>query len=79
MKIGDVVRLKHPFKPTSDSPQGYRFGIVAGLVFDDPQGDKPSELAEILLHLYNPDTATIYVDQAGITAIYSFYPFEISP
>lgn len=78
MKIGDIVRLRHSFKPSSEDLQKYRFGIVAGLIFDDSQDRENPELVEIILNLYDPDTSKIYVDQAGIAAIYSFYPNEIS-
>ena len=77
MKIGDVVRLKHPFKPASDLLQAYSFGIVAGLICDDLKDSKNPELVEIILNLYDPRTSTTYVDQAGAPAIYSFYPNEI--
>ena len=78
MKIGEIVRLKHPFKPASESSQAYGFGIVIGLVWDDLQNDNHSELAEIILQLYDPDRSAIYVDETGIAAIYSFYPSEIN-
>ena len=78
MKIGDMVRLKHPFKPTPDGLQAYRFGIVAGLICDDSKNSKNPELVEIILNLYDADRHMTYVDEAGAPAIYSFFPNEIS-
>ncbi|MDJ0707705.1 MAG: hypothetical protein QNJ46_30885 [Leptolyngbyaceae cyanobacterium MO_188.B28] len=77
MKIGDIVRLRHSFKPSSDCSQDYSFGVVAGLVFDNGQDKDNSELTEIVLNLYDPNTSTTYVDEAGVAPIYSFYPNEI--
>ena len=78
MKLGEIVRLKYPFKPASGVSQEYSFGVVVGLVLDDSPEKKQPELTEIVLHLYDPDTSSIYVDEAGTPAIYSFYPNEIS-
>ena len=78
MKIGDIVRLKHPFKPIPDGFQEYRFGIVAGLICNDSKNNDNSELVEIILNLYDADRHTTYVDEAGAPAIYSFFPNEIS-
>ena len=78
MKIGDIVHLRTSFKPSRDCSQAYSFGVVAGLIFNDSPNRNYSELSEIVLNLYDPKTATSYVDKAGITPIYSFHPNEIS-
>ena len=72
MKIGDIVRLRNSFKPSSDCSQEYSFGVVAGLIFNDAPDRDMSELTEIVLSLYDPNTSTTYVDEAGTAPIYSF-------
>jgi hypothetical protein len=77
MEVGDLVRLKQSFKPASDCFQEYRFGIVAGLVFSKTLVERRSQLAEIILYLYEPATSKTYTDEFGIQGIYSFQPGEV--
>ncbi|NJR60048.1 MAG: hypothetical protein HC769_15120 [Cyanobacteria bacterium CRU_2_1] len=72
MEIGDRVRLKQPFTPTLISTQTYQFGIIAAIVSNNSQ-------TEVLLYLYNPDTATTYTDEFGERPTYSFRLDEIEP
>jgi len=72
MKAGDRVRLKQLFKPSLSSVQAYRFGIVVDVLSNFYN-------AEVLIHLYDPDTDSIYVDETGVQAIYSFQSEELEP
>jgi hypothetical protein len=72
MEVGDRVCIKHPFTPSLTSTQVYRFGIVAAIVAIDSQ-------TEVLLYLYNPNTATTYTDEFGNRPAYSFRLDEIEP
>ncbi|GAB4140480.1 MAG: hypothetical protein Fur0046_16050 [Cyanobacteria bacterium J069] len=76
MDIGDLVRLKQPFQPESDSDRTYSYGIIAGIVWSEG-ASFPSPPVEIVLHLYDPDTQQIYTDAAGLQAIYAFRPNEL--
>ncbi len=64
---GDVVRLLKPFRPDRYTFHEYTFAIVAGVV----QGHQPG-LDGLVVYLYEPDSSTTYVDQAGETALFSF-------
>jgi hypothetical protein len=77
MQVGDLVRLKQPFRPSPDSLQEYSFGIVVGLGVDRSQGNNTPEVIEVILYLYDPDTSTPYIDEFGVQAMYSFYPEEL--
>ena len=70
MKEGDVVRLKQPFRPTTSELKTYTYGIIAGLV-------KESSGTQILIRLYDIETAKIYTDSFNAEAIYSFSTEEI--
>lgn len=69
MKVGDLVRIKQPFQPAS-SLQPYQFAIVVGVVSEDSK-------VEILVHLFNPESSTVYMDESGAKAVYSFRPNEV--
>lgn len=86
IKPGDIVRLLQPFKPEWFGSQDYAFGIVAGVVTDGSTksnfhqswdskqtdlGHQPG-LDELVVYLYDPDSATTYVDQFGVKALFSF-------
>ena len=77
MKAGDLVRLNQPFRPTDRCLQDYRFGIVAGVVGGNPQKKNPKSM-EIVLYLYSPETNTLYTDETGAQAMFSFYLDEIT-
>ena len=70
MNVGDLVRLKQPLLPTPTTLQVYRFGLVAGVV---SEGVK----TEVLVHLFDPQSAQVYTDESGIQAIYSFQLDEV--
>lgn len=75
MKIGDIVRLKQPFKPEPDCLEEYRYGVVIGLVETDRDstGAQPrSRLSEVILQLYNPETAIVYTDGFGTRPMFYF-------
>ena len=72
---GDIVRLIQPFKPERFGSQDYAFGIVAGVVTDSnfhQSWDCQPGLDELVVYLYDPDSATTYVDQFGVKAWFSF-------
>jgi hypothetical protein len=79
MEVGDLVRLKQSFKPVPDGLREYRFGVVAGLVFNKTLAGKHQQLAEVVLHLYEPETSSPYLDEFGVQVLYSFYPNEVEP
>jgi hypothetical protein len=70
MKEGDVVRLKQPFKPADSYSKIYCYGIIAGVINDTPE-------TQILIRLYDLETASVYTDCYNAKAIYSFHPQEI--
>lgn len=91
IKPGDIVRLLQPFRPERFGSQEYAFGIVAGVVTDGstrskfPQswdskqtdlGHQPG-LDELVVYLYDPDSATTYVDQFNVKALFSFDSDEV--
>lgn len=91
IKPGDIVRLLQPFKPERFGSQKYAFAIVAGVVTHGstrnkfPQswestqtdlGHQPG-LDELVVYLYEPDSATTYVDQFGVKALFSFDSDEV--
>lgn len=91
IKPGDIVRLLQPFRPERFGSQEYAFAIVAGVVTDGstrnncPQswdskktdlGHQPG-LDELVVYLYDPHSATTYVDQFGVKALFSFDSGEV--
>jgi hypothetical protein len=70
MGVGDLVRLKQSFRPTVNDLRAYDYGIVAGIVGD-------SSNPEVLIHLYNLQSATVYTDTFNSEAIFSFRLEEI--
>jgi hypothetical protein len=81
VKVGDIIRLKRPFRPTLASQQTYSWGIVAGLVQSGMSDDAPGNLAslysEIVVYLYDPETHTTYRDEFETQAFYSFLVSEV--
>lgn len=88
IKPGDVVRLLQPFRPERYCLRKYTFGIIAGVVRDDRRSASASwnqqtaaghqpEGDELVVYLYEPNSATIYVDQFGIKALFSFGYHEV--
>lgn len=88
IKPGDIVRLVYPFRPERYSLQKYAFGIVVGVVKEGSSRSKHnqssseshywSELDEVIIHLiHDPHSSTIYVDQFGIKALFSFDSDEV--
>lgn len=91
IKPGDIVRLLRPFRPERFGSQEYAFGIVAGVVTDGstrsnfPQSwdSKQTDLGhqagldELVVYLYDPDSAITYVDRFGVKALFSFDSDEV--
>ncbi len=73
MNIGEIVRLKRPFKPTPDSPD-YQFGLVVGIAQRESDVSNPTE---VVIHLYEPTSSTTYADEVGMQVMYSFSMDEI--
>lgn len=71
MNKGEIVRLKRPFRPTPDAPD-YQFGIVVGTAQRDLGAAQTSEPVEIVLHLYEPQTSSMFIDEFGAPVMYSF-------
>ncbi|MGP1375399.1 MAG: hypothetical protein ACTS3T_21410 [Almyronema sp.] len=72
MNVGDVVRLKQPFYPNAATSQRYCYGLVAEIIFEGVLSCK----AEVLVYLYDPDTAETYADETG-QPLYCFYSDEV--
>jgi hypothetical protein len=77
MKIGDIVRLKKPFKPVIGNTQEYFFAVIAGLVRHNSSEVEESDILEIIVYLYDPKSSQIYIDEFGTEAMYSIHPNEI--
>jgi len=92
IKPGDVVRLLQPFRAERYSFRQYAFGIVAGVVRDDsktskipqsPWESKPVAqmhqpgFEQLVVYLYEPDNSTTYVDQFGVSPLFSFDSDEV--
>lgn len=80
MEIGDIVRLKQPFRPEPDCVEEYRYGIVVGLIEIDRDDNEPgqrSQLSEAVLQLYQPETSKVYTDEFGIQPMFYFRIDEI--
>lgn len=71
--LGDIVRLKQSFIPPSHDRHIYRFAIVVGLVSMPTSQDK----YQIIVHLYDPNSGSTYVDDLGTEAMYSFGSDEV--
>lgn len=85
---GDTVRLLQPFKPDRYCDQEYTFAIVVGIIKDGSVSRKneqlweiaytpQSELDELVVYLYEPRSATTYIDQFGVKALFSFDSNEV--
>ena len=70
MEKGKCVRLKMPFNPCPVGMLAYRFGLIAEVVSEGSR-------IEILLQLYDPESAAIYRDEFNEPALYSFRPEEL--
>ncbi|MEM0982102.1 MAG: hypothetical protein AAGH78_17760 [Cyanobacteria bacterium P01_H01_bin.58] len=70
MNVGDLVRLKRPFRPSRLSPEAYKFAVVVGVIPEDSE-------SIVLVHLFDPKTVNIYTDESGARAIYSFQFNEV--
>jgi hypothetical protein len=80
MERGDIVRLKRPFRPAPNCPEEYSYGVVVGLVEVDggnTQLQQPSQLSEVVLQLYKPETATVYTDELGTQPMFYFRMSEL--
>lgn len=80
MEIGDIVRLKQPFRPEPACLEEYRYGVVIGLVEidrdksnrDDSEPGQRSQFSEVILQLYQPETSSVYTDELGIQPMFYF-------
>lgn len=70
MKVGDLVRLKQPFIPAIAAFQVYHFGLVLEVVTEGSDTD-------VLVHLFDPASCTIYTDESGFKAVYGFQLNEV--
>jgi hypothetical protein len=70
MGIGNLVRLKQPFRPVASSAQSFSFGVIVSLIETD-------SVPEVLVHLYDPATESIFTDELGVQPIYYFRLDEI--
>ena len=92
IKPGDIVRLLQPFRAERYSCREYAFGIVAGVVPNDSTRSKISqplwksiqsaqthqpEFEQLVVYLYEPDSSTTYMDQFGVSALFSFDSDEV--
>ena len=92
IKPGDIVRLLQPFRAERYSFREYAFGIVAGVVPNDSTSSKISqplwksiqsaqthqpEFEQLVVYLYEPDSSTTYMDQFGVSALFSFDSNEV--
>ena len=93
IKPGDIVRLLQPFRPERYCFRKYAFGVVAGVVRDDhrrsknhqslwnskqvAQGNQPG-WDELIVYLYEPDSSTVYMDEFGVKALFSFDSNEVA-
>ena len=91
IKPGDIVRLLRSFRPHRYCFREYAFAIVAGVVKDEKsksQNQRSSDSEQIaqkhqsgwnglVLYLYEPDSSTIYVDEFGVKALFSFDSDEV--
>ncbi len=73
IKPGDIVRLLQPFRPERYGSQKYAFAIVAGVVAEEQQPG----LDGVVVYLYEPYSSTIYLDQRGALALFSFDSDEV--
>ena len=92
IKPGDIVRLLQPFRPELYGFQEYTFGIVVEVVrcgtnTSNPQSFSDSkqlakahqpEVDGLVVYLHDPDSATTYVDQFGVKALFSFDSDEVA-
>jgi hypothetical protein len=92
IKPGDIVRLLQPFRAERYSFREYTFGIVAGVVTNDSTSSKipraigefiqsaqtyQPEFEQLVVYLYEPDSSTTYMDQFGVSALFSFDSNEV--
>jgi hypothetical protein len=92
IKPGDIVRLLQPFKAERYSCREYAFGIVAGVVPNDSTSSKipraisesiqvaqthQPEIEQLVVYLYDPDSSTTYMDQFGVSLLFSFDSDEV--
>ncbi len=91
VKPGDIVRLLQPFRPELYGFQKYAFGIVVGVIKDGFTRSKNHQslldskqtaqghpgVDGLVVYLYEPDSATTYVDQFGVKALFSFDADEV--
>ena len=92
IKLGDIVRLLQPFRAEQYSCREYAFGIVAGVVPNDSTSSKipqslwksiqvaqthQPEIEQLVVYLYDPDSSTTYMDQFGVSALFSFDSDEV--
>jgi hypothetical protein len=93
IKPGDIVRLLQPFRPELYGFQEYAFGLVVGVVTDGFSRSKNHQSLSdskqsaqrhqlgvdgLVVCLYEPDSATTYVDQFGVKALFSFDSDEVA-
>ncbi|NJM85063.1 MAG: hypothetical protein HC839_02070 [Leptolyngbyaceae cyanobacterium RM2_2_21] len=62
--------MKRPFSPAA-SDRSYDYGTVVGLV----AGESASGGIEVLVYLYDPETAETYADETG-QPLFCFYENE---
>jgi len=77
MNEGDLVRLKQPFQPTPSSPRKFQFGIIAAIVTNGSQAEPLTQNIQLIVYLYDPQTATTFQDEWGEAAPYCFALNEV--
>jgi hypothetical protein len=76
MHVGDLIRLKQLFIPTTKAIRGYRYAVVHSIIRLD-EADSASEVIELLVKLCEGDRTLPYTDEWGTQPIYSFYLNEV--
>ncbi len=83
MRRGDIVRLKYPHQIQPDSTEVYTHGIIAARIKAEIQttsnhqsGAKPV-VKELIVYLYNPESAKLCIDEEGVPILFDFYLSEV--
>ena len=83
MRRGDIVKLRQPHQILTVSIEVYTHGIIAARIKAEsqakanPQSNAKPAVKELIVYLYNPESAKLSIDEEGVPVLFDFHLNEV--
>lgn len=83
MRRGDIVKLNNPHQIQANTVGVYTHGIIAARIKAEsqarftPQSNGKPAVKELIVYLYNPESAKLCIDEDGVPILFDFGLSEV--